>query len=240
MKRLLRAAVPWFCVVVSCVQLHARDDVEEFGVFTSPCDCEADNPTWTRAARTAAKCILIDLGAGSGESVETFVRSAHKCPGGDWFAILVEGDPRHTTSLQGVVAAHPGRVIALAGVAYMCEANCSFSTDELGHGSLYAARGWSSRGSVELPTVNVNRVLYEITIPQDFVVVKMDIAGAEWDILPCLAQATVASNVDVLSVIQNPLGRSASGTTESEIVEAKQTLESKGVRVVSRMFDMGR
>merc|ERR1719321_1852257 len=56
----------------------------------------------------------------------------------------------------------------------------------------------SGHQQVTVPTVNVIQLIAENTIPQDYVVVKMDIEGAEWDILPCLADSPAASLIDTL------------------------------------------
>merc|ERR1719291_1236610 len=59
-----------------------------------------------------------------------------------------------------------------------------------------------------------------MTIPGDWVMVKMDIEGAEWDILPCLALAPAASLVDRLFVeIHNQsMGSTGTGTAHALVV----------------------
>merc|ERR1719313_3191635 len=52
---------------------------------------------------------------------------------------------------------------------------------------------------VPVKLVNLARLLKTTVLPQDVVVVKMDIEGAEWDILPCLAgNPDVAKLIDTL------------------------------------------
>lgn len=52
----------------------------------------------------------------------------------------------------------------------------------------------------ELSAVNLSRWLLMNTLPHDFVVVKMDIEGAEYQVLPHMAEMAVWSVVDHLFV----------------------------------------
>ena len=75
----------------------------------------------------------------------------------------------------------------------------------------------SSIVKVTVPTINLNRLVYETTIPADWVIVKMDIEGAEWNILPCLAQSAATSKVVALYMEVHPASWGMFGTTESGI-----------------------
>ena len=70
---------------------------------------------------------------------------------------------------------------------------------------------------VTVSTINLNRLVYELTIPADWVIVKMDIEGAEWNILPCLAQSAATSKVVALFMEVHPSSWGMFGTTESGI-----------------------
>lgn len=82
-----------------------------------------------------------------------------------------------------------------------------------------------------MTVLNLNRLLFENTIPQDHVIVKMDIEGAEWDILPCLAHAPAASLIDSLYVEVHSTSLSLTGTTVGQLEQANQTLTERGVYV---------
>lgn len=58
----------------------------------------------------------------------------------------------------------------------------------------------SGSNGTELTAVNISRWLLMNTLPRDFVVVKMDIEGAEYDIIPHMAEMGVWSVVDHLLI----------------------------------------
>jgi len=60
---------------------------------------------------------------------------------------------------------------------------------------------------------------------------KMDIEGVEWDVLPCMAQASSSALVDRLYLEQHPAEWGMVGTTPTEMETAKNTLRSKGVDI---------
>jgi len=84
---------------------------------------------------------------------------------------------------------------------------------------------------VTVPTMNLMKLLYEKTIPGDWVIVKMDIEGAEWDIVPCLANSPVAYLIDQLYVEEHPIGWQLGNTTREEMDRARQTLIDWGVQM---------
>ena len=89
----------------------------------------------------------------------------------------------------------------------------------------------SGQVHVTVPTVNIIQLIAENTIPGDQVTVKMDIEGAEWDILPCLADSPAAGLIDQLLVEYHPINLGAVGTSEDEMQSAVARLKSKGVHV---------
>ena len=54
--------------------------------------------------------------------------------------------------------------------------------------------------TVEVQGISVPRFLAQVAQPEDFVILKMDIEGAERDVLPCLARSPAAPLVDVLLI----------------------------------------
>jgi FkbM family methyltransferase len=210
------------------------------------CQCDLGQPTWVPCARTVPKCIFIDLGAADGNTLQAFVSNqygpVHQCPsGGQWEATLVEANPRFNAPLQNMEAVYPGAVHAKAShAAYMCEAQATFYLDTQNHDQNYWGSSMSANHvdtqksghqAVTVPTVNILRLLYETTIPGDWVILKMDIEGAEWDVLPCLAQASVAGLVDRLLVEVHPQSWGNVGTTQEGLDTAMRTLQQKGVDI---------
>merc|ERR1719446_504955 len=106
--------------------------------------------------------------------------------------------------------AYPESVHAASShAAYMCEAQTTFylDTTSVEHnywGSSMSANHddvkKSGKQAVTVPTVNIMKLLYETATPQDYVILKMDIEGAEWDIMPCLAESPAASLIDRMLV----------------------------------------
>jgi len=218
----------------------------------APCTCVMSDPSWTPSVRTVPRCVFIDLGAADGNSFQTFLSNGFgdlaKCPGGQWSAVLVEANPLFNTKLAAVAAQHPGQINMMsATAAYMCEATTSFfldtkNTDKNFWGSSMSNDHPDVQGGKEkvtVPTMNLNKILLELTIPGDWVTVKMDIEGSEYDVLPCTAQAPAASLIDRLYMEQHTwLPRTGlAGTTPAQMDDAKNTLLSRGVEIPEYFSD---
>lgn len=210
------------------------------------CKCQISNPTWKKTMRNSPKCIFIDLGAANGNTFQDFENNRYgevkNCAygTGDYEAFLVEANPRFEGALKAIEKENKKVHAYAATAAYMCEATTSFFLDTVTTEHNYWGSSLSKNHQdvkksgmqkVTVPTANLMRILYENTIPGDYVIVKMDIEGAEWDILPCLAEAPIAHNIDRLYLEQHPADWAASGPgkPESTIPDAKAKLTSKGV-----------
>mmetsp|Transcript_21230 Transcript_21230/g.39007 ORF Transcript_21230/g.39007 Transcript_21230/m.39007 type:complete len:291 (+) Transcript_21230:96-968(+) len=213
------------------------------------CTCQTANPEWKPCKRTTPKCVFIDLGAADGNTFNVFMNNGYDdlanctASGADaWEAILVEANPKFVQPLTSEAAKYPmGKVTALhSTAAYVCEGQTSFFLDTVNANE----NNWGSSMSsnhpdtiksggqmVTVPTMNLNRVLLEHTIPADHVIVKMDIEGAEFDTLPCLAESPSASLVDKLFLEQHSPSWGNIGTTVEGLEAAKATLISKGVQI---------
>jgi len=214
-----------------------------------PCACDlGQSGTWVASTRTVPKCVFIDLGAANGNTLRDFVANKYgpvqNCPSGQWEASLVEANPRFDAPLKQAEASYPGMVHAFnSHAAYMCEAQTTFYLDTTSVEHNYWGSSMSDnhvdvqksgKQAVTVPTVNVLKLLYETTIPGDWVILKMDIEGAEWDVLPCLAQATsVVSLVDQLFVEKHPQDWGNAGTTQPQLDAALAALRAKGVDIPS-------
>lgn len=211
---------------------------------TAPCHCEPSNPEWKKCDRTTPKCIFIDLGAADGNTFNSFISGAYgpvdKCPSVQWEAFLVEANPRFDKPLDMVAQQYKGVTVLSSTAAYMCEAKTAFFLDTKDVKTNYWGSSLSSNHpdvkksglqKVEVPMMNLNRVLYEHTIPGDWVMVKMDIEGAEFDVVPCLAQSPVASLIDRLYLEQHDPSWGMEGTTITGMEEAKAGLKTRGVDI---------
>jgi len=180
---------------------------------------------------------------------------------GDFEAFLVEANPVFDAPLQQLSDTGNGQVHAMKSTAaYMCDASTTFWLDnDVNHnywGSSMDGKthNWPEEASdtsngvrmpqvgqvraaaqdghkVTVPTVNLMKVIYENTIPGDWLIVKMDIEGAEWDIVPCLANSPVATLIDQLYVEEHPIHWQLGNTTREEMDLARQTLTEWGIQM---------
>jgi len=174
---------------------------------------------------------------------------------GDYEAYLLEANPYFDSALQKLEADDPKHVHAMNSTAvYTCEARTSFFVDNVTvehnfwgsslDGKQHSAADWSedkeapepANGAmagekITVPTVNLMRLLYENTISVDQVTVKMDVEGAEWDIVPCLASSPAAALVDQLFMEQHPIDWQLGTTTRTEMSEAKAKLQQVGIKI---------
>jgi FkbM family methyltransferase len=211
----------------------------------APCACVANDPSWKACTRTTPRCVFIDLGAADGNSFNHFMANGYgpvaNCPSGQWSAVLVEANPRFDSKLGAVGKEHNNVNVMSATAAYMCEAKTSFFLDTVNTEKNFWGSSMSSshpdvqrsgaQQKVTVPTMNLNRILYEQAIPGDWVMVKMDIEGSEFDVLPCLAEAPAASLVDRLYLEQHDPSWGMTGTTPVQMEAAKAKLRKKGVDI---------
>jgi len=201
--------------------------------------------TWQPCQRTVPKCIWIDLGAADGNTLNAFLNNQYgpvaNCPSGQWEALLVEANPRFNQELDKASAQHPGQVkLYESTAAYACEAQTTFYLDTVTHDHNYWGSSLSPNAQdvqnsglqkVQVPMINLNQMLYENTIPGDWVMVKMDIEGAEWDIMPCLALSPHASLMDRLYVEFHPASQGLVGTYQVTMDVAQEMLKKRGVDI---------
>eukprot|EP00403_Amphidinium_massartii_P042716 CAMPEP_0178451490 /NCGR_PEP_ID=MMETSP0689_2-20121128/43716_1 /TAXON_ID=160604 /ORGANISM="Amphidinium massartii, Strain CS-259" /LENGTH=325 /DNA_ID=CAMNT_0020077087 /DNA_START=1 /DNA_END=978 /DNA_ORIENTATION=+ len=209
------------------------------------CGCEANNAAWVPCARTIPECVFIDLGAANGNTFQQFIQNGYgpvaNCPSAKWRAVLVEANPRFNVDLANLATYYGASIDAKAGTAaYMCEGQTSFYVDTKNVQQNYWGSSMSpnhpdaqasGHQQVVVPTMNLNRYLYENTIPGDWVMVKMDIEGAEWDVVPCLAQSPAASLIDRMYLEEHPQSFAETQTTPEQMQAAKATLASLGVDI---------
>jgi len=213
------------------------------------CTCQTANPEWKPCKRTTPKCVFIDLGAADGNTFKVFLEDGYGAVSnctengpGAWEAILVEANPNFNDKLKAEAAKYPsGYVHAMTSTAaYMCEGQTSFFVDTVNTAQNFWGSSMSAntpdvqksgKTSVTVPTLNVNRILYENTIPADRVILKMDIEGAEFDVLPCLVQSPSSNLVDSFYLEEHPVDWGNIGTTLADMEVHKATLVSRGIEI---------
>lgn len=228
--------------LMSPTALAARRQKESDG---APCSCVPTSKSWVKCQRTVPKCIWIDLGAADGNTLQAFLNNQYgpvgNCPSSQWEAMLVEANPRFNKPLEDLSAKWQGMVhLYESTAAYMCPAETSFYLDTVTRDHNYWGSSLSKNAMdvkksglqmVTVPMVNLNQILYELTIPGDWVMVKMDIEGAEWDVLPCLALSPAASLVDRMFVEFHNQSMSLAGTDQATLDSAQQMLRLRGVDI---------
>eukprot|EP00933_Yihiella_yeosuensis_P067526 TRINITY_DN723_c0_g1_i1.p1 TRINITY_DN723_c0_g1~~TRINITY_DN723_c0_g1_i1.p1 ORF type:complete len:256 (-),score=72.54 TRINITY_DN723_c0_g1_i1:241-1008(-) len=209
-----------------------------------PCQCEASNAAWKVPSRTEAKCIFIDLGAADGNTFDEFVADGYgavkDCPnGGKWEAFLVEANPQFSPKLKALEKNIPG-VHALADTAaFSCVGQTSFFIDtDATHnhwGSSMSEEApdavKSGKKKVTVPTINVAQLIAENTIPQDWVMLKVDIESAEYSVVPCLAKSSHANLVDRMYLEEHTWFSSVTEADKKNMADSKITLQKMHVDI---------
>jgi len=209
------------------------------------CECEVWNPVWKVCQRTQPMCVFIDLGAADGNTFNQFLSDGfgpvENCSNGTWEAHLVEANPRFHPQLKQLETKYPGRVKASTSTAaFFCEGSTTFYLDMQSHKKNYWGSSLSSNHpdvqksgmqNVQVHLMNVNRILFENTIASDWVKLKVDVEGAEYDILPCLARSPSASLVDQLFVEVHRPSLSLTNGTKNSLNAATSKLKALGVDI---------
>lgn len=203
-----------------------------------PCQCQPNNPAWKPTGRTIPKCVFIDLGAANGNSFQQFLANGYgpiaNCPSGQWEALLVEANPQFTPALNTVAGSYPGQVHAFGSTAaYTCQGQTSFSIDpDVAHNH-WGSSMKTNHGStqVTVPTVNVIQMIAENVIHGDWVILKVDIEGAEYDLMPCLSQFAQKNLLDIIFLEEHDWLKANSAYTAPQYDAAKLALKNAGINI---------
>merc|ERR1719195_1775626 len=119
--------------------------------------------------------------------------------------IMVEPSPAYSPVIEGIAKAFPHRTRsftrAITGFNES-EVNLRFSvanksTDE----KIVMTADQAGKPVVDVKGLNLMQLLTRTARPEDFVIVKMDVEGAEYEILPCLvASSTALKLIDVFLI----------------------------------------
>ncbi|CAE7329380.1 unnamed protein product [Symbiodinium natans] len=219
-------------------------EIRSFYQAEPQCQCVANNPAWKKTQRTEPKCIFIDLGAADGNTFAKFLENDYgrvkDCPSGKWEAFLLEANPQFTKELSSLSENFPGQVHSLAEhAAFSCEGTTSFFIDKdathnhWGSSMMSDAPDAVKSGEVKVtvPMTNVVQLIAENVLPEDWVMLKVDIEGAEYNFIPCLAQSSEASLVDRMYLEEHWWFPSITETDKAALAEAKKQLVSKKVDI---------
>ncbi|KAG0303623.1 hypothetical protein BGZ98_006461 [Dissophora globulifera] len=204
--------------------------------------------------------IFVDLGANRADSLQVFMQHPeakfkYDYPRPEWASYknaeiyLFEANPVFNTALVqakehydalGVkVNIFPSTVVDITdGTRTFFLDTVNTATDFWGS-SIYATHPdvvLSQSKGTELAAVNLARWLLMNTLPRDFVVVKMDIEGAEYELVPHLAEMSTWSVIDYLLVEWH--GAEIGGGTPEEIKYREMKADAAGKRMVQEGVQM--
>lgn len=155
---------------------------------------------------------------------------------------MVEANPLFEPVLKQVSEKWSSQVtVDVSTAAYMCEAKTAFYLDTKDVQKNVWGSGLNAHekdamlgdglNKVEVATININRLLTENTIPGDWVMMNMDVEGAEFDIIPCMAESAAASLVDRLYMEQHDPSWGLEGATPTNMQTALAGLRTRGVDI---------
>lgn len=208
----------------------------------------ANSPAWKATTRTVPKCVFFDIGAGDGSTFQDFLNEydpVANCPSGKWEAYLLEANPQFDKPLETLAAQYSGQIhVSSSTAAYSCVGQTSFyinadpSYNQLGSMMSVYKTGGQKVKKVKVPTVNLAQLIAENVSPEDWVMLKVDIEGAEYDVVPCLAKSDNAKLVDRIHLEEQYLEghtwfKAGSKMGQAELNAAKQTLKTEGVDIRS-------
>lgn len=236
--------------VVNATEVHSLAQGYSTGGYSRrtlaapPCQCLANDPAWAPTTRTTPKCIFVDLGAADGNTFQQFLNNGYgpisNCPGGQWEAFLVEANPHFDAPLQALATQYPGQVHVMSSTAaFSCVAEVSFFFDtdpthnHWGSSMSDAAPDAvkSGKQQVTVPTTNVIQLIAQSVIPADWVMLKVDIEGAEYEVVPCLSNFAHANLIDRMYLEEHTWFDSGSTNGPAQMAEAKQKLQAAGVDI---------
>lgn len=211
-------------------------------------------PSLLAGAQGKPRYIFVDLGANRGDSLEVFLGNPEAkfkfdFPRPEWATYaqadiyLFEANPTFNTPLieskekhqaQGInVNVFPSTVVDVRDGTRTFFLDTVNTEHDFWGSSIYAnhpdAVASHSNGT-ELTAVNISRWLLMNTLPNDFVVVKMDIEGAEYEVIPHMADMAVWSVVDYLLVEWHGIPESVPFSHEMARAAAAK-LQEKGIHM---------
>ncbi|KXL49470.1 hypothetical protein M433DRAFT_8502 [Acidomyces richmondensis BFW] len=204
-----------------------------------------------------ARYIFVDLGANRADSLETFlghkdVKFAYDFPHPEWAMhdeaeiYLFEANPYFNTALVEAkerydalsikITIFPSTVVDVEdGTRTFYLDNVNTDNDFWGsstHASHPDAVASKSNGT-ELSAINISRWLLMNTLPRDFVVVKMDIEGAEYEVVPHMVEMGLWTVLDYLFVEWHPGVLNGDTSSEERVRVAQSQLMAGGVKMPS-------
>jgi len=210
--------------------------------------------------RHKPRYIFVDLGANSADSLAVFLKQENAkfqfdFPRPDWATYdqaeiyLFEANPHfntvlvqareHNDALGIKVNIFPSTVVDVRDGTRTFFLDTVNEANDFWGSSIYATHPDAVRSKsngTELSAINISRWLLMNTLPQDFVVVKMDIEGAEYEVVPHMAEMSVWTVIDHLLIEWHPAAQSSATAKEADLMDARakaaiEKLKAEGINV---------
>ncbi|KAJ3062544.1 hypothetical protein HDU98_001570 [Podochytrium sp. JEL0797] len=195
------------------------------------------------------RLVFIDLGANKGDSYEAMLGVGKKfnysyaCPPhhkpSDFEAHLFEANPTFNIDLVKIRDQYNKKenvFIYPSTVVYTRDEIIPFFVDTRNHDHDFWGSSISlahpdveEAGRKDMLAVDIGRFIMMNFVPSDFVVVKMDIEGAEYDIIPHLLETGAYVNIDYMYVEYHGFAVAEDPAKDARVKAAMRMLQEKGV-----------
>lgn len=229
--------------------------------------CETFSKFWSKPSRITPTCVYFDLGAHHGDSYGAFIGSSDTDGKGGIFGNmfpnstindrkecdihLIEGNVMFKNYLYNakLQSRHPSRFfVYVPSLVYGKDTELTFyvnpgtkdKADCRNCGGALDSKHISSKNSgikEQVNTVNLNRLLIENTLVEDHVIIKINIEGGEWPLIPCIAKSDSKYLIDELWIevhttdVSPTLAFPPNTREYDELRASMQKLEDAGVQI---------
>ncbi|KAJ3318607.1 Rab-like protein 2A [Blyttiomyces sp. JEL0837] len=227
-------------------------------VYLMASTADTDNSVWPFARNSRQRLVFVDFGANRGDSYRVFMREpntkynyTYATPRGrrhhEFEAHLFEANPFFNMDLVRTKSEFMRRRNPTFGSVHVYPSTIVFTQDKLvpfhldnvneehdwWASSVLDTHGQVDKNGIELVAIDAARFLLLNFVPEDFVVLKMDIEGAEYDVVPHLCETGAHHLIDALYIELHsyliPVERRSEA--EERVKECIQQMEKDGVLV---------
>jgi len=146
----------------------------------------------------------------------------------DCRVVMIEGSKEFDLVMDKLETVIKDSLVFKNTAAWMCDGRLQFNQRT-------TIEGRNFKNKFEVTAVNFLRLLYTLTREKDFVVVKMDIEGGEYEILPCLVDnKEIISLLDIFYIEAHDRFMVAKPEIIAKKDDAFDLLRQSGVKVSTR------
>jgi len=207
--------------------------------FSPPCVCKPDGQFWARPTPSLVpQCFVMAFGGfGDVQAMMASINNRSYDVGSfvpqSCSVVLADTNPEGSQVLSSLAKSNPKLTALPMTAGYSCEPASKKASVSSAPSSTGALRPLASGASAPVNVANIMRVLKERTHTTDHVVLRLDLGGSEWDLVPCLARSSAARHIDRLYI--RKLGttphRGSFGTSKEEAEQALFRLKQMGIQL---------